>query len=214
MSSCSQLFLSNWQRIQYFGSKTVLAIIAKQSVTFLLELNHNTLTIWYQIDQCHFPYTAESLVWYLKLCGLLTQSVIFSTSYHYCRLMEGKLSMGLFSSISFNDNAIVRNFYPKKFQSLKLFKDLLPTWRELITFDYRTALDLLSRMSFWLQRNWGKKNKRYWSFSLLLSRENWPKSCERKSLRTHGLYYSPDGVQGGYLCQRKYYWFSYFFPIF
>ena len=128
--------------------------------------------------------------------------------------MEGKLSMGLFSSISFNDNAIVRNFYPKKFQSLKLFKDLLPTWRELITFDYRTALDLLSRMSFWLQRNWGKKTKRYWSFSLLLSRESWPKSCERKSLRTRGLYYSPDGVQGGYLCRRKYYDFPIFFPFF
>ena len=26
-------------------------------------------------------------------------------------------------SISFNDNAIVRNFYPKKFHSSKLFKD-------------------------------------------------------------------------------------------
>ena len=132
MSSCSQLFLSNWQRIQYFGSKTVLAIIAKQSVTFLLELNHNTLTIWYQIDQCHFPYTAESLVWYLKLCGLLTQSVIFSTSYHYCRLMEGKLSMGLFSSISFNDNAIVRNFYPKNFHSLKLFKDFAANLKGIV----------------------------------------------------------------------------------
>ena len=81
--SCSQLFLSTWQRIQYFGSETVLAIIAKQSVTFLLELNHNTLTIWYQTDQCHFACTAESLVWYLKRCSLLTQSIIFSTS---CRL--------------------------------------------------------------------------------------------------------------------------------
>ena len=41
--------------------------------------------------------------------------------------------MGFFSSISFNynDNAIVRNFDPKKFHSLKLFKDLPPTQREL-----------------------------------------------------------------------------------
>ena len=43
--------------------------------------------------------------------------------------MEGKLSVGLFSpsSITFNDNAIVRKFYAKKFHSSKLFKDLLPT---------------------------------------------------------------------------------------
>ena len=48
--------------------------------------------------------------------------------------------MGFFSSISFNDNAIVRNFCPKKFYSLKLFKDLPPTRRvcHIITFDYRT----------------------------------------------------------------------------
>ena len=39
----------------------------KQSVTFFLELNNDTLTIWYQIDQCHLVYTAESLVPYLKL---------------------------------------------------------------------------------------------------------------------------------------------------
>ena len=31
-------------------------------VTFFLELNHYTLTIWYQIHQCCFAYTAESLV--------------------------------------------------------------------------------------------------------------------------------------------------------
>jgi len=39
--------------------------------------------------------------------------------------------MGFFSSISFNDKAIVRNFCPKKLYSLKLFKDLTPTRREL-----------------------------------------------------------------------------------
>ena len=40
--------------------------------------------------------------------------------------MEGKLSIVLFSpsSISFNDNTIVRNSYPRKFHSSKLFKDL------------------------------------------------------------------------------------------
>ena len=42
--------------------KTGLAVIAKQSVMFFLELNHDTLTIWYQIDQCHFAYTVESVV--------------------------------------------------------------------------------------------------------------------------------------------------------
>ena len=55
--------------------------MAKQSVMFFLELNHDTLTIWYQIDQCHFAYTAEGLVPYLKLCCLLTQTSVFSTSY-------------------------------------------------------------------------------------------------------------------------------------
>ena len=28
------------------------------------------------------------------------------------------------------------------------------------------------------------------------------------------VYYNPDWVQGGYLCWQKYYWFSYFSPIF
>ena len=46
--------------------------------------------------------------------------------------MEGKLSILLFSPIliSFNDNTIETNFYPRKFHSSKLFKDLPPTWRE------------------------------------------------------------------------------------
>ena len=64
---------------------------------------------------------------------------------HILRLMEGKLSLGLFSpsAISFNGNAIVWNFYPKKFHSSKLFKDWLPIWRwHMITFDYRTTFDL------------------------------------------------------------------------
>ena len=34
----------------------------KQSVIFFLEVNHDTLTIWYKIDQCHYAYTAESPV--------------------------------------------------------------------------------------------------------------------------------------------------------
>ena len=58
--------------IQYFGCKIGLAVMAKQSVIiimFFLELNHDILTIWYQIDQCHFAYTAE------------TQTSIFSTSH-------------------------------------------------------------------------------------------------------------------------------------
>ena len=60
--------------------------------------------------------------------GLLTQtSILISQPATDSRLMEGKLSIGL---LSFNDNAIVRNFCPKKFHSSKLFKDLPPTWRE------------------------------------------------------------------------------------
>ena len=103
-----------------------------KSVTFFLELNHENRSIWYQIDQCHFVHTIESLVPYLKLCSLLTWTSIFSTSYRLQLIMEGKLSIVLFSpsSISFNDNTIVRNFYPRKFHSSKLFKDLPPTSRE------------------------------------------------------------------------------------
>ena len=51
--------------------------------------------------------------------------------------MEGKLSIGLLSSssISFNDNAIVRDFYPKKFYFFYFNSKL------------RTTLDLLSSIS-------------------------------------------------------------------
>ena len=52
-----------------------------KSVTFFLELNNEKLAIWYQIVQCHFVHTAESLVPYLKLRSLLTWTSIFSTSY-------------------------------------------------------------------------------------------------------------------------------------
>ena len=100
--------------------------------------------------------------------------------------MERKLSIGPFSpnSISFNDNAIVSNyFYPKKFHSLKLFKDLPPTWRKF-AYDHlllEQALDLCQAcISFWLQRNWANKLLYCWSFPLLLSRKSWSKSYERR----------------------------------
>ena len=53
-------------------------------------------------------------------------------------VMEGKLSMGLFSpgSISFNENAIVRNF------TLESCCRQLEGNLHVITFDYRTTLDL------------------------------------------------------------------------
>ena len=59
--------------------------------------------------------------------------------------MEEKLSMELSSSLSFNDNVNVRNFCPKKFHSLKLFKDLPPIEGNLhmTIFDYRTTLEFL-----------------------------------------------------------------------
>ena len=119
---------------------------------FFLELNHDTLTIWYQIDQCHFAYTAESLVPYLKLYGLLTRA--FSQPATDFRLMEGKLSIGLlsFSFISFNDNAIVRNFTLQSFSKIcRQFEGNL----HMITFDYRTMLHLC----FWWThdfRNFGQ----------------------------------------------------------
>ena len=59
-----------------------------------------------------------------KLGSILKTMQSFDLNKHYsqpatdCSLMEGKLSIVLFSpsSISFNDNTIVRNFYPRKFQ--------------------------------------------------------------------------------------------------
>ena len=57
------------QLIQYFGCKTGLAVIAKQSDMFL-ELNHDTLTIWYHIGQHQGKPGSE-----LKTaCCLLTQT--------------------------------------------------------------------------------------------------------------------------------------------
>ena len=46
--------------------KLVLQSQLSRSVTFFLELNLDTRTIWYQIDQCHFAYAVESLVPYLN----------------------------------------------------------------------------------------------------------------------------------------------------
>ena len=58
---------------------------------------------------------------------------------------EGKLSTGIFSpsSISSNDNAIVRNFYTKKVYSSKLSKICCQLQGNLhmISVEYRTALD-------------------------------------------------------------------------
>ena len=81
--------------------------------------NHDTLTIWYQIDQCHFAYTSESLVLSLKLCGLWLKQA-HSQPATNCRLMEGKLSIGLFSPslVSFNYNSIARNFALQSFSKI------------------------------------------------------------------------------------------------
>ena len=78
-----------------FGSETGHTAIAKQSFTFFLELNHDTLTIWYQIDHFHFAYTAKSLVPYLKLCGVfwLKHVQAYSQPATDCSLREGKLSI-------------------------------------------------------------------------------------------------------------------------
>ena len=95
---------------------------------FFLELNHDTLTTRYQIPHYRFAYMAESPVLYLKLGGLFSKKYIINQLL-IADKMEGKLSIGLLSpsSISFNDNSIVRNFYPKKLYSSKRFKDLPST---------------------------------------------------------------------------------------
>ena len=102
------LHLSNWRRIQKFGSETSLTVIAELSKEDLLELNHGTLTIiWYQIGQCHFAYTTESLVPYWKLSSLLPQTSTFSTSYQlqlYKRNVFYRRLYSLFNILQWNDN--------------------------------------------------------------------------------------------------------------
>ena len=92
-------------------------------------------------NQCNLRSVALSLlhgrlqVPYWKLCGLLTQTSIFSTSYRLW-LDRRKAFYRYCSprSLFFNDTWIVRNLYPKKFhswcKSKKLSRDLLPTWWE------------------------------------------------------------------------------------
>lgn len=118
------LHLSNWRRIQQFGSETSLTVIAELSKEDLLELNHGTLTIiWYQIGWCHFAYTTESLV--------RTENQAFfclkqphSQPATNCSFTKGTFSTGDYipCSISFNETTIVRNFYPNKFQSCKVME--------------------------------------------------------------------------------------------
>ena len=90
--------------------------------------------------------------------------------------MEGKLSMRLFSpsSISFDDNVIVRNF---TLRSLSKICGQLEGNLHLITFDYRTKLDVCQAY----RSDYSITKPMNWSFSLLLGRESWSKSCECKS---------------------------------
>ena len=56
--------------------------------------------------------------------ALLWFKQVYSQPATDCRLMDGKLSIGIFSpsSISFNNNAIVRNLYPKKISFFEAFQ--------------------------------------------------------------------------------------------
>ena len=103
--------------------------------------------IW---DQWHCLLRGKLQVPYWKLFGLLTQTSIFSASLRMW-LNRGKAFFRHCSprSISFNDTAIVRNFYPKKFhpwcKSKNLSKDLPRAWWGFAydyTSDYRTVHNL------------------------------------------------------------------------
>ena len=64
-----------------------------------------------------------------------------------CSMMEGKLSIGSFNpcATSFNDNAIVRNFYPEKFFAFfEAFQRIAANLKEICIWSpfTRTALDL------------------------------------------------------------------------
>ena len=81
----------------------------------------------------HHCYLCLPILHENHVCGLLTQSSgIFSTSYRL-QLNERKVSIGLFSpsSKSFNENAIVRNFYPKKISLFEAFQRFVANLEEI-----------------------------------------------------------------------------------
>ena len=80
---------------------------------------------------------------------------IFSTSYRLWLIRREAFKRHCIPrSISINDTAIVRNFYPKNPILDANQRSFLKICRQLdgnlcmITFDYRTVLDLLSSISF------------------------------------------------------------------
>ena len=95
----------------------------------------------------HHCYLCLPILHENHVCGLLTQSSgIFSTSYRL-QLNERKVSIGLFSpsSKSFNENAIVRNFYPKKISLFEAFQRFVANlegiciWSPLIIEPWSTS---------------------------------------------------------------------------
>ena len=105
---------------------------------------------------CRFPACSEKpslekhfafeLLPYWDLCDLFSRVssnirlniLNFLTLDDNQRTTRSDTSSGLFSpsSISFNDNAIVRNFYPKKFHSSKLFQRFAANLKWICIYDY------------------------------------------------------------------------------
>ena len=124
------------------------------------ELNHDTLTIWYQIDPCHFAYTAESPVRHLKLCGLLTQTNIFSTRYRLQINVRKAFNRTFFDILQWQLNrnkiSILRLISLfKAFQRFAINLKRISIWSPLIIEPRSTCI--WSIISFWLQRNWANK---------------------------------------------------------
>ena len=87
--------------------------------------------IW---NQCHFAYSTESFRFCTEKYVVFWLKQAYSQPATDCGLIEGTLSTDTVvpRSISFNDTAIVRNFYAKKCHPLckskKLSKDFPLTW--------------------------------------------------------------------------------------
>ena len=118
-----------------------------------------------------------SAVPYWKLCGLSTQTSIFSTSFRMW--LNGRKAFYRHCSprsISFKDTAIVRNFYSKKFYPwCRNQRSFLKICRRLDGNLHMIVLLIIERCTTCSQVY--QQTKYYWSFSLLLSCESWFKSC-------------------------------------
>ena len=104
-----------------------------QGMVRIMKMSFCKRNIYFEISAT-LPTSQESFRFWDKNYVVFWLEQAYSQPATDCGLIEGKLSTETVvpRSISFNDTAIVRNFYAKKFhpwcKSKKLSKDLPPTW--------------------------------------------------------------------------------------